>query len=187
VGKNWKEDLAAAVDREDDDAILTAARERVSRVVRFLSSQLYTPEADVKRKTIRALGVVAAEKSLLDHQRTTDLLRRFVWALNDESGAVPYGMPEAIGELLANRPEFQEAFLPILCSLLTEDDMSQTGPVERGAFWAVGRVGAPVAKYSQDVVEAVRRAAESHAEPDTSAVARESLTAIMGSTPNEHS
>ncbi len=185
MSKIWKEDLAAAVDREDDDAVIAAARDRVSRVVRFLSSRLYTPEEHVKRKTIRALGVVAADKSLLDHERTSDLLRRFVWALNDESGAVPYGMPEAIGEVLAARPEFQEAFLPILCSLLTEDDMSQTGPVERGAIWAVGRVGAPVAVYSQDVVEAVRRAAESHPEPDTSAVARKSLTAIMGSITNE--
>jgi len=186
VSKNWKDDLAAAVAREDDDAIRSAARDRVSRIVRFLSSRLYTFDEEIKRKTIHALGVVAADKSVLDHQRAADLLRRFVWALNDESGAVPYGIPEAIGEMLAVRPEFQEAFLPILCSLLTEDDMSQTGPVERGAFWAVGRVGAPVAVYSRDVLAAIRRAAESHPDPDTRTAARKALTAIMVGVPNEH-
>lgn len=186
MNKLWKKALSLAVEQEDDDAVRAAAREKISGVVRYLSGQLYTPDEEAKHRAVHALGVVAAEESILDRERAVDLLRRFAWALNDESGAVPYGIPEAIGEVISVRPEFQEAFLPILCSLLTEDDMSQTGPVERGAFWAVGRVGPPVARYSATVVDAVRAASESHSEPETAAIAGRALAAIMGSTPNEH-
>lgn len=180
MSNSWKQEIETALLDEDYSAILAIARERVPRVIRFLNGRLYLGDQEVKRKTIRALGAVAADAGVLDRQRTEDLLRRFVWALNDESGAVPYGVPEAIGEVLAVRPEFQPGFLPILCSLLTEDDMSQTGPVERGALWAVGRVGQPVGAYSKEVVAAVRAAAESHPDPATRETARASLKAITG-------
>ena len=70
--------------------------------------------------------------------RLQDLLRRLFWALNDESGAVPYGVPEAIGEILAVRPACQREFLPVLCSMLTHEEMIQTGPIERGIVVGTG-------------------------------------------------
>jgi hypothetical protein len=182
MSQNWKEEIRDAVDRADSRKIAAIARERVPRVIRYLMSRLYSGDEDEKRKVVGALGAVVADREVMDKRRTTDLLRRFVWALNDESGAVPYGVPEAIGEVLAVRPEFQEAFLPILCALLTEEDMSQTGSIERGALWAVGRVGPPVGAYSAGVVAAVRRAAESHPDAGTRAVAEHSLHAITKET-----
>ena len=169
--KVWKDDLESALAHEDHEAILAVARQQVARVIRYLNGRLYSGDAGEKWQAVRALGALLRDRELVDDRRATDLLRRFVWALNDESGAVPYGMPEAIGEVLAVRPEFQQAFLPILCSLLTEDDMSQTGPVEQGALWAVGRVGRPVSEYSSEVVSAVRAAAEKHPDLETREVA----------------
>lgn len=178
---DWKTEAEAALAAEDHAAFLELARARVSRVIRFLMSRLYTEDETEKWKVIRALGAVAASPDVLSPQRAEDLLRRFAWALNDESGAVPYGVPEAIGEVLAVRPELQPRFLPILCALLTEEDMSQTGPIEQGALWAVGRVGRPAGRHSQAVISALRRAATSHPDPKTRAVAAESLARISGS------
>ncbi|MFI5338936.1 MAG: DVU0298 family protein, partial [Candidatus Methylomirabilales bacterium] len=129
----------------------------------------------------RALGVVVEETQLVSRERAIDLLRRFFWALNDESGAVPYGTPEAIGEILAVRPELQADFLPILCSLLTDEDMPQTGSIERGVLWALGRVGSPVARYSPEAVEAPRQAAKRHLHPETREIAARSLAPIVAS------
>lgn len=181
MSPDWKAEAEAALAAEDHAAFLKMARARVSRVIRFLMSRLYTEDETEKWKVIRALGAVAGEPEALSPQRAEDLLRRFAWALNDESGAVPYGVPEAIGEVLAVRPEFRPRFLPILCALLTEEDMSQTGPIEQGAIWAVGRVGEPAGRHSEAVVSAVRRAATSHADPKTRAVAAASLARITGS------
>ncbi|MCP5116077.1 MAG: hypothetical protein GY953_35065 [bacterium] len=179
MARNWKDDLEAALEREDHAAILVEARQQVGRVIRLLNGRLYSGDAEQKWRAIRALGALVENRELVDDRRTMDLLRRFVWALNDESGAVPYGIPEAIGEVLAVRPEFQEAFLPILCSLLIEEDMSQTGPVESGALWAVGRVGQPVAEYSSKVVSTVRAAAQRHPEARTREVAAQALERIV--------
>ncbi len=177
---DWKIQIASAVSSGDRELLLDFARRSLTRVMRYLTSRLYSAEEAERELAVRALGVVAAEAGVLEPRRAVDLLRRFVWALNDESGAVPYGIPEAIGEMLAVRPEFQAAFLPILCSLLTEEEMSQTGPVERGALWAVGRVGKPVAVYSPKAVEAVRRAAASHPEAAARRVAAWALGEITG-------
>ena len=180
MSRPWKKEIEIAVLAEDHGTILGIARDHAPRVIRFLNSQLYRGDPEVKWKAVRALGAVAGDAGILDHQRTTDLLRRFVWALNDESGAVPFGVPEAIGEILAVRPEFQPAFLPILCSLLTEDEMIQTGPIEQGALWGVGRVGRPAGDYSKTVVSTVRLASESHPDPETRKIAAASLQAIAG-------
>jgi hypothetical protein len=170
--------LPELVALDDHGKLLEMAREHTSRVLRYLIGRLYSGDEAEKWRAVRALGVVVGDRQIVNHDRATNLLRRFVWALNDESGAVPYGVPEAIGEVLAVRCEFQEAFLPILCSVLTEDDMIQTGPIERGALWAVGRVGRPVARYSAEVVAAVKSAAGSHAEAKTRETAARSLKLI---------
>ena len=164
----------------DWEGLRRLARERVSTVLRYLVARLYSRDEAVKWEAVRALGAVAADPSIFDADRTAKLMRRFVWALNDESGNVPYGVPEAMGEILAVRPELQPAFLPILCSLLTENEMSQTGPIERGAIWAVGRVGPAAAQRAPEVVPALRKAAETHPDAETREAALRSLASVTG-------
>lgn len=180
MSRNWKTRIESAVARGDRELLLDLGREQAARVIRYLNGRLYSADDGERERAVRALGVLASDEGVLDRCRATDLLRRFVWALNDESGTVPHGIPAAIGEILAVRPEFQETFLPILCSLVTEEEMSQTGLIERGALWALGRVGGPVGVYSAEVVEAVRQAAQSHPAPGTREVAMWSLRRITG-------
>jgi len=59
--------------------------------------------------------------------------------LSDESGAVPYGIPEALGEILAKRREFLGNYVPILVSYLIDEELVQTGPILAGVLWALGR------------------------------------------------
>lgn len=180
MGSDWKQETEAVLTREDWGALRELARGGVSRIVRYLVTRLYSGEETEKQRAVRALGALAADTSILDSRRATDLMRRFVWALNDESGAVPYGVPEAMGEVLAVRPDLQPAFLPILCALLTENDLRQTGPIERGAIWAVGRVGPAAMRKAPEVVAALRDAASRHPDPQTREIAVRSLAAVTG-------
>lgn len=180
VTGNWKQELDAIIKKRDWGSLRALAKERPPRVIRYLQSRLYEPEPERREPVLGALGELARDTVILDHERVLNLLRRFVWALNDESGAVPFGVPEAIGEILAARPEFQETFLPLLCGLLTEEEMSQTGPIERGALWAAGRVGPAVAACSEGAVRSVRATALSHPDPATCETARRALEAITG-------
>lgn len=175
--------IAAFLEQDDLDGLARLARPRPGRVLRFLVRRLYSPAAPQKWRAVRALGVLAAAPGLLDPERTRDLLRRFFWSLNDESGAVPFGIPEAIGEILAVRPEFQPEYLPPLCCMVTDAEMIQTGPIEQGVLWALGRIGPPVADCSPQAVRGIGAAAGRHTEAETRRTAAWALARIQGLDP----
>ena len=175
----WRDELKVILEREDPEALIRVARQGTAKVVRYLNERLCSADDAEKWRAVRALGVVVGEQRLVRTQRATDLLRRFIWALNAESGMVPYGVPEAIGEILGVRPELQRDFLPILCAMLTDEDMIQAGPIERGVMWALGRIGPPVARYSPAAVEALRWAAKRHIDPETREVAARAQALIL--------
>jgi len=181
VKDSWRDEIDTILGREDHRALLPLARKETARVLRYLSGRLYSDSEVEKWRAVRALGVVVADDLIVSRQQATELLRRFLWALNDESGMVPYGIPEAIGEVLAVRPELQGDFLPMLCSLVIDEAMLQAGGIERGILWALGRVGPPVARCSPEAVGAVRVASMTHPDPETREIASRSLR-MMGGT-----
>jgi hypothetical protein len=164
-------DVDLAVSDEDWAGLVQLARREPAKTLRHLTSRLCSADAPVKWKAVRAVAVVAGDREGISGNRIRELLRRFVWLLSDESGNVPFGVPEAFGEVLVARPELQAEFLPLLCSLAYDPERIQTGPIERGVFWALGRVGKPAAACSPEAVEAVVRAAQQHPEPQTRSVA----------------
>ncbi len=170
--------IARAFALRDRQALLRLAHGRPSRVLRYLHSRLFSADPLEKSAALDAMGALLQQPELVSHAKALDLLRRFLWALNDESGAVPFGMPEGIGEVLAVRPELQEEFLPILCSFLTEEEMLQTGPVERGVMWALGRVGSPAARCCPQAMSELALAAREHEDPETRRTAREARRRI---------
>ncbi|MEW6742944.1 MAG: DVU0298 family protein [Planctomycetota bacterium] len=173
-------DMGALLEREDHEGLVALARTGVSRVLRFLTGRLYSTDHEEKFRAVRALGGVVRHAEIAASDRLADLLRRFFWALNAESGAVPYGVPEAIGEILAVRPEMQRDFLSPLCSMLVHEEMIQTGPIERGVVWALGRIGPAAVQCEPEIVSALRRAARDHPEEATRALAAWALDRLEG-------
>jgi hypothetical protein len=168
---DWKTELERALAEGDEAWFLRAAENGNARVIRFLNTRLSSPDEGVRGRAVRSLGLVMGRPGIISGDKIRELLRRFFWSLNDESGAVPFGVPEAIGEVLAVRPEFQSEFLPLLCSLAYESEVVQTGLIERGVFWALGRVGQAVALSCPEAAATVTRAARDHPDPATRRVA----------------
>jgi len=157
--------------REDMEALVALAGTRPGGVARFLTGRLYAADEHEKWRAVHMFGVLARQPALFTDGRLADLLARFLWALNDESGTVPFGVPEAIGEIVAARPEHGARVAPILCGMLTEDDTFQTGPVERGIYWALGRIGPVVLSHCPGVLAVVRASAREHPDLETRAAA----------------
>jgi len=178
--EKWKADLEALLAAEDHPALLRLSRDAPARTLRYLSGRLYSEDADVKWRAVRALGALAADPALLTDEKLSELLRRYLWSFNDESGAVPFGVAEAIGEILARRPSLQEAFLPVICSMTHEEEAVQTGPIERGIIWAIGRVGVPALRCDPDVLPRMRSMAAAHPDPETRRVAAWALHRLEG-------
>jgi hypothetical protein len=165
------DELADALRRDDAAAVVALARPSPAPALRYLTGRLYSADPGEKWRGVRGLGWLVREPGLVTEARAQDLLQRYLWALNDESGAVPFGVPEAIGEILASRPAFRGRVLPVLCGMLTEADTFQTGAVERGIYWAIGRIGPDVLRCCPGVERVVARAAGGHPDSDTRALA----------------
>jgi len=163
----WKTSLENAVEHQEWPSLRRVAQAQPAKTLRYLVGRLYTAEEGSRQKVIQALGEVTREPGVFSEEKTRGLLRRFFWWLNDESGAVPFGIPEAIGVVLAARPELQQEFLPLICSMAHHPDLLQAGPIERGVFWALGHIGRPAALCSPEAVKAVAYAAQQHPDAQT--------------------
>jgi len=141
MDSGWKTEIEALLAGEDYEGVVRLARGNAQKVLRYLSGRLYSADEGEKWRAVRAFEQVVGNREIVSQERAVELLRRFFWALNDESGAVPYGVPEAIGAVLAVRAELRPEYLPILQSMLHEEDMLQTGPIEQGVRWALEHVG----------------------------------------------
>lgn len=163
---------------EDTAALLARARTKPGPVVRYVQGRLYSADPEEKWLAVSTLGALVREPGLLPDSKVEDLLQRFLWALNDESGNVPFGVPEAIGEIVSVRPVFCAQVLPVLCGMLTEEETFQTGPIERGIYWALGRIGPNVLRHCPGVARTIADAARCHPDPDTRQAAATALEAI---------
>jgi hypothetical protein len=170
-------DLERIFQQGDREALRAAARERLTRTLRFLVGRLYGEQG---RQAARVLGWLTGDQELVSEATVVELMRRFVWSLNDESGAVPFGVPEAMAEIVLHRPELAADYVPILCSMLTSEEMVQTGVIERGIVWALGRLGPVVREHCPEITGVLRRMAESHADRQTREVAAEAARATGG-------
>jgi hypothetical protein len=86
---------------------------------RFLMGRLWDADEALRRRAARALGIVAGAHPEIG----TDLLRRLMWALNDESATNGiYGIP-AVAEIGFNNPELVAPFIAPLASLSWDDGL----------------------------------------------------------------
>ncbi len=76
------------------------------------------------------------------------VMRRLLWSLNDESGGIGWGAPQAMAEIIANQPQLAEEYLHMLLSYTREDGdgLFQDGNyielpmLQRGLLWGIGRL-----------------------------------------------
>ena len=75
-------------------------------------------------------------------------MRRFLWSLNDESGGIGWGAPEAMAEIMFHCTLLRREYLHMLISYMREDgeEKFQEGNylelplLQRGLLWGIGRL-----------------------------------------------
>jgi len=105
---------------------------------------LLEPDQLVRWRTASAFGVVVARLFQNRPDDARQLVRQFMWRLNEESGNVAWGIPEAFGEILVQEPHLAREFHRVLASYIHERDC-KTGdnylelcPLRRGVYWGLG-------------------------------------------------
>lgn len=106
------------------------------RVLSLLLGLTYSPDETVAWRAVEGLGMAAAAVAERDPEFVRGILRRLLWSLNDESGGIGWKSPQALGAIVAARPDlFREFVPPILALFELEEDTFRPG-----LLWAVGRI-----------------------------------------------
>lgn len=113
----------------------------VRRVVNPLFSFFYHTDELVKWRAITAMGVVVARLAHEDFESARIIMRRLMWNLNDESGGIGWGSPEAMGEIMARHDRLAKEYACILVSYINEaGNFLEHEMLQRGVLWGLGRL-----------------------------------------------
>jgi len=120
------------------------------RLIGPLFSLLLDPNEDVRWRAVALFGRTVARMAEsraagegLEAARV--VLRQCLWRLNEESGGVGWGVPEALGETLARHRRLATEFHRVLASYVREPECGEGNcldhvPLRRGVYWALGRL-----------------------------------------------
>ena len=111
------------------------------KALKHLQAGLPAAQPLIKWRAVTALGRVVQGLAARDLEVAREFLRRLLWSLNEESGAVPWGVAEALGEILANSPELAQEYANLQLSYIwPQGNFIEFGPLLAGAVWGVGRL-----------------------------------------------
>ena len=111
------------------------------KVVNALLSFLYNPDPGIKWAAVSAMGALVAKIADHDMEKARVVVRRLMWNLNDESGGIGWGSPEAMGEILTRNDGLAEEYANILLSYAKEDgNYLEHEILQRGLLWGIGRL-----------------------------------------------
>jgi HEAT repeat protein len=116
-------------------------RRRPRQAVNALISRFYDSEAVIRWRAIDAAGILVADLAGSEPESARVLMRRFMWMLNDESGGIGWGAPEALGAAMAQSTMMAAEYAGILCSYIDpkQNFLEHLG-LQRGVLWGLGRL-----------------------------------------------
>jgi len=111
------------------------------KVVSPLFSFLYAGDDIIKWHAVTLLGLVVAEIANNNLEAARVVMRRLMWNLNDESGGIGWGSPEAMGEIMARNDALAREYNSILISYIRKDgNYLEHEMLQRGVLWGIGRL-----------------------------------------------
>lgn len=123
-----------------------------------LFSALCNPDDLIRWHAVSVFGRIVPRLALRDIESARIVMRRFLWSLNDESGGIGWGAPEAMAEIMFHHQRLAEEYLHMLVSYMREDgsELFQDGNyielpmLQRGLLWGIGRLAS---RYRQRLEE----------------------------------
>ncbi len=110
-------------------------------IINPLFALLLSTDPLVKWHTVTAFGITVDNLARKDMDSARVIIRRLMWQLNDESGGIGWGCPEAMGDSLARNRELGQEYSQVLISYIMKDgNFLEHEPLQRGAVWAIGRL-----------------------------------------------
>jgi len=141
-GRQLKKKVFELLQQPDFDAgIQQICRLPYRQVVNPLFSFLYSLDDTIKWRAVSAMGAVMARLAQEEMESARIVMRRFIWNLNDESGGIGWGSPEAMGETMALSKNLADEYAAILVSYIRPDgNYLEHEDLQTGVLWGIGRL-----------------------------------------------
>jgi hypothetical protein len=137
-----KKDIRRLLVADDFGAALTALdRLAERRAVNPLFSFLYDTDMVVRWHAVTAFGRVLNNLARKNMEAARVIMRRLMWNLNDESGGIGWGSPEAMGETMAQHAGLTRQYSHILVAYINpQGNFLEHEVLQRGLLWGLGRL-----------------------------------------------
>lgn len=126
------------------------------RLLRFDQRSLINPlvsclchtDETIRWHSVSAIGEVVNTIAAVEIENARIVMRRFLWMLNDESGGIGWGVPEAMSESMYHNQILAEEYLHMLVSYSRDDgpELFQDGNfielplLQHGVLWGLCRL-----------------------------------------------
>jgi HEAT repeat protein len=148
-GKNIKQTIRSAL-ADGNLAFLEKLSGKIP--IRKLVNPVFSFFCDVDElvrwRSITLMGIFVSKLADQEMESARVIMRRLMWSLNDESGGIGWGAPEAMGEIMARHEGVAKEYAGILSSYIREDGNFLEHPMlQRGVIWGIGRLAKARPKY----------------------------------------
>ncbi len=128
--------------REEMDAVLGQLYTlNLRRVINPLFSFFCSGDELLRWRAITAAGAIISKMAQRRVEDARVMMRRLMWTLNDESGGIGWGSPEAMGETMARSAVLTKEYAAILASYLNPaGNYLEHEILQRGVLWGASRL-----------------------------------------------
>jgi hypothetical protein len=117
-----------------------------THVINSLFMALCDVRERVKWHAVSCFGEIVSTMADNNVESARIIMRRFLWTLNDESGGIGWGAPEAMAEVMCRSEVLRKEYIHMLISYTQEDgeELFQDGNylelplIQRGLLWGIG-------------------------------------------------
>ncbi len=136
-----KKKLAKLILTEDVEQLwLTLDGWPVKFAISPLLSLIYQVDEQIKYKAVVLMGRIMNKLASEDMEAARVVMRRILWSLNEESGGIGWGMPEALGEIMAMNRPLADEYGHMLVAYMREECYLEHLVMQRGLMWGLGRL-----------------------------------------------
>lgn len=117
-------------------------------LVNALLAAICRSEERLRWHSVTAMGWTVARLADKEMEEARIVMRRLLWSLNEESGGIGWGAPEAMAEIFCCHEELAEEYVHMLFSYMRPDgdlphqdgNFLEHETLQRGLLWAAGRL-----------------------------------------------
>lgn len=119
------------------ELVLLPPRQTINPLISFLCHE----NEDVRWRSVTAIGRVTKELADQDLESARVVMRRLMWSLNEESGGIGWGAPEAMAEIMVSHDGLAQEYASIFLSYFDpRGNFLEYELLQRGLLWGLARL-----------------------------------------------